>query len=622
VFGNQRIINIEFVLHGNSTTRSASRDTIAGKFDLTDNSATEKTLIAQDTEDSNKQYQLDGVSLGFDWALPKITAGVAVADPKWKSVTQNSTTWTNPGDGGTLAITPGGNVETLPTIELTPTGARGGDGQLYKRFVKLINPNTFPLGEHGWNLANSEAANGLDTGALVAAGKMQADGDDLQVFIDGQSSNRWLQDMNTTSTEIWSRVSLAGGKTFTLGENISSVGAVTTLQFQDTPTNKNRLSKQKSSSQVLIGSEYYTYTGINTAERKLTGVTRAVFGSSAASHAIADTVTWIEHQIFITYGDATATDPNSEDADDLKPMFLLTSENDRLDFDEFQTDAGSRIDEWINSISVRRPIGRTILSGPTEMTLYTGVHNSTSNLPQWADPATYMGAAVQTVLDGDEYLRTGGDLWWQFSHPCKIDQVTMTGEKFNTSSGDWLGRVRLLYSDDGENWNIKFTEDAPTTTTTWESIDNTAAQALGGSYRHVALLAGGGQAGGSTQHRALVEYSDAEISLDSTLVPTVAIGAEQGSQYEFKSNLQNTFTGDTIFINGLTIDTNDTVIIDSENRDAYLSSDNTKVREYLDFDTIRTKWITLSAGTANTLQFNDTGTGNVTIVVKYNDRNN
>jgi hypothetical protein len=256
------------------------------------------------------------------------------------------------------------------------------------------------------------------------------------------------------------------------------------------------------------------------------------------------------------------------------------------------------------------------------MTLYTGVHNSTSNLPQWADPATYMGAAVQTVLDGDEYLRTAGDLWWQFSHPCKIDQVTMTGEKFNTNSGDWLGGVQLLFSDDGENWNVKFTEDAPTTTTTWESIDNTAAQVLGASYNHIALLTRGGQAGGSTQHRALVEYSDAEVSLDATLVPTVAIGAEIGSQYELKGNIQNTGTGDTIFFNGLTLDINDTVIVDAENRDAYLSSDNTKVREYLDFDTIRTDWITLLGGTSNTLQYNDTGTGNVTVVVKYNDRNN
>jgi hypothetical protein len=620
VFGEVRYISIKAEFDGNDST---NRDILAGVFDSTDLSGTEKRLILRDNDDSDKQWYLDAISLGSEWTKNLMTFVLAVRDPKLKSVTENSDSWVNPASGTTNAITPGGNVFTLPTIEITPTGARSGTGQLYKRFVEVTNPNTFPLGEHAWNLANSEASNGLDTAALVAAVKMQADGDDLHVLLNGLSVNRWLQDMNTTSTEIWIRLNLGAGKTMTLGTAINNVDDITEVDLEDTRANRRTLRQMPTASQFKINSEYFTYTGVDIPNMRFTGVTRAVFGSSKAAHSVTDTITWIEHQIFITYGDTAAISPNSPDADDFKPMFLLTSENDRLDYDDFQTEDGTRADEWNNDIVIRKPVGREVQSGPGEVTLYTAVHNA-SNEPTWADPASYMGAAIQSVLDGNSYVRTVANIWWKFYHPCGIDSITPTGQKFAVDKTDWLGAVRLLYSADGENWNIKTTEVAPTVDATWQNLTQiTGALALGATYDHVALLTRGGQDGGATSgDRALIEYSDVEISLDSTKIPSVSIGSEISSQYEIKATIENQTTGDKIYINNLVVDINDTVVIDCENRDIYVQSTNKRVRESFDTDTIRDDWITLLGGEANTLQYVDVGTGNITIVTKYHDRNN
>lgn len=54
-----------------------------------------------------------------------------------------------------------------------------------------------------------EISGGLDTAALVAAGKMQADGSDLVVRVEGKEVSRWLAGMNTPSTKVWINLHLS-----------------------------------------------------------------------------------------------------------------------------------------------------------------------------------------------------------------------------------------------------------------------------------------------------------------------------------------------------------------------------------------------------------------------------
>lgn len=608
---------------GGSVTTHLS--TLKQYFDATDNSGTEQTLVAIDEDNANKQYQVSAIVAGFDWVYPVAQITLAVADQVWKSVDQNTDSWGLTATGGTNLINIPTNKMTLPTYEITPTGARSGTGQGFKRFVKVVNPNTdFGLGEHAWNLANSEASNGLDTATIIAAGNMQSDGSDLWVFVDGKKVNRWLQDIDTASTEIWIRLRLKRGITLTLGTAIAGTGAITTMDFERTPANEEAFSRLPDSSQVQIGSEKFTWSGKNASRLRLTGVTRSVFGSSAGAHSVADTVTWIQHQIWLVYGDSAAIAPNTPDADDLKPMFDLTSENDRLNFSNFATLAGSRADEWKSSLSLRKPVGRAMMSSPNDVTLYTDQAGTVNAVPKWTDPVNYMGGAIASVLDGAEYVRTAAELWWKFSHKCGMGTVTATGMKYVGGTADWINHVEMLYSADGENWNVQCSEAVPAADATWENLSTSgSAQAFGGIYNHVALFMRGGVPGGSSQHRVMIEYSSVEVKLDSTQVPTVAIGSEISGQYEFKNaELANNTTGKSIYIRNLVMDIDDTLVIDCENRKVYLNSDPaTPLREVLFTDDIRGDWLALQPGD-NTLQWNDTGTGNVTVATKYYDRAN
>ena len=112
------------------------------------------------------------------------------------------------------------------------------------------------------------------------------------------------------------------------------------------------------------------YTGRNTTTKTFTGVTRASRGTTAAAHDAADAVTWVQHEIWIEYGDATlaAIVPDN----DYKPMFVLTSSNTSWDYDEFYdlVSGASRMQS--------RRTGRRTPSG-TGSNVYGGNQNTTDD---------------------------------------------------------------------------------------------------------------------------------------------------------------------------------------------------------------------------------------------------
>lgn len=610
-------------------TPFTKRDLLAGIFDSTDYSGTAKTLIVSDDEDSDKQWKIDCIVLGFEW--DKTDQGTYAADitlvtldDTWEETSETSDVWNITASGQTNSITPSGNKDILPLFEIKPTGARSGAGMGYRSFVQVTNPMSRRF--RGFiNIANSEASNGLDTSTLVGAGKMQADGDDLRVRVDGERRDRYLQDMNTASTEIWIRLGLKPKILPTLGTAIAGAGAITTIDFEDTPANVKRIGRMPERGQVVIASEYFTYTGKDEDELQLTGVKRSAFGSSAAAHSVADVITWIQHRIWLVYGDTSATAPNSPDASDLQHVFRGDSENDRLDFDEFMTEAKGRGDEWYSQINFREPAGNTATGEPGETTLFTGSAEANSNIPVWADPATFLGQQLRPVRVGDEYVKTAATLLWHFYHEAGMDTVTVTGRKFATSTSYWP-RVELWYSKNGTDWEVLWTEAAPGSASTWADFSagiNGVAKALGDTYRHIALVMKGSMPAGTSEQRALVEYSDVVVDLDTTNVPAVSIGAEQGSQYELKNvTLSNDTTGESLRLKRLTITLNQSLVIDCATRQVYLLEDNVILRRYQFTDVIRGRWITLRGDTANVLSFTDVGTGNLTITTKYTGRNN
>lgn len=125
---------------------------------------TPKQLIIKDTDDSDKQYSIyatpRSISPLIGMKAVKIT--LARKDPVWKSVSQNSATWTITASADDTAITNNGNIEAYPLLHFKPTSYPPG-GWAYASKVLAI-PNSL----YAWNSRHLEIFGGLDTAALVA----------------------------------------------------------------------------------------------------------------------------------------------------------------------------------------------------------------------------------------------------------------------------------------------------------------------------------------------------------------------------------------------------------------------------------------------------------------------
>ena len=643
VSGKMRRLEIQTRPDDQITQPLVDRDTIARIFDATDYTGTLKTLVAVDGDANN--WELECIVIDFRWAEKNkgenvATIQLAVPDPVWKASSQSSKAEAVTSSGQTWDLTTGvsgGNVATVPIFEIKPTGARGGTGMAYRRFVEVTNPlNTHQRG--ALNIANSESGNGLDT-ATLTTGKMQTSGDDLWVKVNGRKRYRWLQGMDTANTEIWVRLHLSPKITATLGTEIAATGDISTIDFEDTPANVIALEDLPDKGQVKIDNEYLKYEDKDPLTLQLKNIKRDVFGSSKALHTVGDTITWIEHRIWIVYGDTDAVSPNDTGADAVQPMFQHDSENDRHDYDfdtgigggGFVTEDGARSKEWYGEVKFLRPAGAQATGAVDETILYVGSAEGNNDIPINTDTSrnygTYLGQQLAPVEEGDDFLRTRAQLWWKMFNPAGFDVVTVTGRKFVSDSGNWP-KVELKYSKDGVLWETKWVEEAATSTG-WQDLSTDVVQGIAHTlststqFKHVALVMRGVMPGGTTQKKAMVEYTAVELSLATARVPSVSIGAELSTEYELKNVvLQNDTTGESISIKNLVMTIDDTLVIDCENRETYLLEDETNKRQYIDTDVIRGRWLYLQGGVQNTMSYTDVGTGNVSVTTKWNDRNN
>jgi hypothetical protein len=204
---------------------------------------TDRILKFKDTSDGDRQWQITVKGLGVEDPVKKlvfvnVSCSSAVLITK---DTETETTWAITASGQTQAFTIDlGNEEVYPVYDIQPTAARGY-GQRFRYFVTTYNYTR--QGANGYHIDITNG--GLNTAAIV---KVLA--------------------TNTTSTMAGITASVpANGGTLT---NLASTAAL------------------PASGLVIYDSEQIRYTG-KTATT-LTGITRAVGGTTAASHANPTTV--------------------------------------------------------------------------------------------------------------------------------------------------------------------------------------------------------------------------------------------------------------------------------------------------------------------------------------------
>jgi len=567
-------------------------DLEAGLLELFDpDDETPKRLVVTDDDGSRERYVMclceslqpakDG--RGFSERLFVATM-VVDGDVKWRAVTEDSETWNITASGDTTVVTNGGDADALPVLTIEPTSAKPG-AYAYRRWVPVRNRISTALWAYPYELTNG----GLDTAALVTAGKVQADGDDFRVTVDGWEVGRWFGTgayaFNQAATKVWVGLNLAAAKEFTLKTAIASTGDVDTIEVNED------ISGMPSSGIVLIDNEAFTYTSKNNTNRTFNNVTRAAKGTSMAAHTAGADVFWIQHDIWILYGNAAATAPVVND--NYKPVFSLASSNTSWDYDEFGEDDGLRRGAWSAST----------YSGDLSK-IYTANHIAD------ADPWEEMGAWSM----GD----TIEEAVWKLYNPCRITAVNFqNGEKYAGHKEYWQASTGILSSADGSTWTLEYAIPAPSADATWEAWSRNEAIA-GGGREYVAMKLRTELTAPLVNTMAL-EVADVTVTLDSTRTPTTEfVGSESGA-YDLACTIENQATGDSLSL-GYTMKVNQELELDTEAKTVILLDDGSNQFQALTLNGgARRDWLPLQPGN-NTLEFTDVGTGDVTITIDWRKR--
>lgn len=563
-------------------------ETLGAWMDETDQNQYE--LLGEDLNDSNKQYYVMATVTKITGTAGSIIRVVSfyIQNPVWLSKTLNSSTLAVVASGNSIAPVAGGCRPTRPILTVTPTTAAASDYS-YKRFVIIRNPTASKLTKYPLDVTGG----GINTAALVSAGKMLASGNDWRLIIDSTEVARWLGNMNANPSTMWTNIDFSPAITFILSAVVASSGTAD-IAIKKTTAAIAAIKLLPAGSIIQIGNELIQIGVPNVTAMKLPVVTRGAKGTTAAAHSIGDSAYWIEHDIWMMYGNAAAEAPDQTDAE--KPLIDLdTSTNTSWVYSAFTEATGLRAGAWAASV---------ITTTGKESEIYTATQDAN------ADPATAMGMSIKAYLKSNRWQAEKAEIQWLFSNPMGITSVSLAGNKYSITT-TWPS-VASLQSAIKDSWTTKWTETIPATLSSWTAWTH-ANQAITTTHQNVRLVLKGTQPA-SDSAQASFEATSATVVL--TQGPAITLFAE-ASNYPMACTISNSTTGESISL-VLPMILNKSVIIDTEARTVVFDGQN--VRNALTLSSIRVEWLKFVVG-ANTIVFTQTGTGYVTLKIEWRDRN-
>lgn len=530
----------------------------------------------------------------------------------------------------TLSVANAGTAATpAAVITLQPTAAKdAADGQLYARAITVINRSERPLVNWPVDLCDTDRASGAggwDHAAEVTASRSQADGDDVEVYVNGRRVNRWFGadadtgGVNTATTAVWVNLDMPPVRKWTLRADITD--AATTAYVKE-----DLVGMPATPFYAAFDDGTNTETVRVTAVAAATGaltIVRAQRGMSAVAWQAAEYLYWTPILVELVYGGTSLATPTYID-DDYKPIMIADTTN------------RSTNDRWYHSSSFqetrsaadtqdRKPRGgswRTRMGGEIDRDakgpggdgdMYVRYIPRTATLSTDSATATRMNLAYRSAG-----AKAGHPIMdrWDFDSPIGIDQVTHTTVTTTLDSapgGDREADWEMWAIDADGNEELLASHDG--TTTTAEALTPSANAYVIScriapfdpkvDYTTVDITAGEPtDADGWTTDSVIISFdSDEELVL--------AWGARRDI-YQFgrpdaPATLANS-DGDTLSIYGLVVDLNDTVDIDVEART--VTVDDGTGRAHL----VSGDWPWLPAGT-NNLTYTETGIGTVEIGV-------
>lgn len=570
---------------------NTARELMKQYFDITDRQR--HTLVAEDQNDSNKQYYLTGLVQRIAQEGNNVNSffvTLQVEYPYWQLVTASVDSWDITASGDSDTITNAGNIDVPPVFTITPTTTKT-TGLKYRRYVTIYN-NMDKAFAAPLDITNG----GLDVQTLIDANKMRADGYDFRVWEDGAYKDRWLSGMDSDSdpAKCWTNENLQTRHEGAAGAAFDSDD--TTLSFAVSKANLQflRSLKMTYNKTLLIDSEILVYadSDIDTVQYQVANISRGQKGTTATAHTIGATVRHLEHDPWIMYGDSDAGAPDVDD--DYKPIFDLTSTNAAWAYTNYYDVTVARPGAWKGEvISTKTGLSYTFTDSDNTFT----------------DPSNVLGLAMMGAADF-QVANEAGTLDWIFSHPCGVTDIAYSASLYNTSS--WTAVVGLQYLQATAAWFTAQNEAEPAVALTWEDVGPRSVS-LGGTYETIRFVIDG-QLDSVVSEKAMAQFYGVTCSFDSDNLPTVSVGSEQSINF-FEIKLTNNATGEYIKVT-TPCPVNTSLTVDCANKRAYLA-DGTPVTVVLSSE--RVDWLNLVPG-ANPLQWDDTGTVAVHVNISHRDR--
>lgn len=486
-----------------------------------------------------------------------------------------------------------GDLEAYPIIKVTPIQDNASQWGK-KRFLRIrwnaeLSARNYPV----------DVLDQYATSALVSAGDMQANGDDLRIVVDDVLVDFWLVNPNTVATEAWVNLDFDIYPDLTLKTGFADVDSVTELAVNED------ISAFPESGIVVITDEIFSYTGRNLSQRKFTGVTRATRGSSAATHVADDTVWLCQHDIWMLYDNPSAAAHVPDDRH--KPVFdLSSSTNATWDYNEFgEPRISQRAARWTF----------TEVEGATEhIGYYTGSQVT------YVSPATHLGILMSRLYSVSNLAR------WYLTNPCGIEQAQFSGEKFADHVGHFNAGIQMWNHGPAGPLRAGNLISAPASDSTWESYNETLSDPHEFSWdppytelQFELWTAAGSTPADPSSTEVRVDASDVTLTLRSDLVPTFQVMPEINN-YTLQATIRNETTGDEIRLD-MEIELNDTVIIDTDTKTVTLESDGRSLYRGLSLpgDSARREWLPLAQGD-NTITYTETGVVEVEVEFEWERR--
>lgn len=471
----------------------------------------------------------------------------------------------------------------MPSFKLHSTELDGAKTYLYRIdiFVVWKGPatNQYPINiKPGW-----------DTTVPIPA-KMQADGDDLRVWVDGVETKRWIAGINTATTEVWINLNFKQSVSSDLAVAAGTGDELFLDDVIDFPNSGMAYIDNGANQEVVA------WSGKDLINNSLTGVKRGLRATAAFNHAINVTIWWMEHDVVIVYGDATATAPNADE--EFKPMFGLgLSTNAVWQYTNYfgvDYSAFTRTFFWQWVV-----IKEYILGATTYPERWTANHFTN------ASPWTEMG---QSNRDSGTVANVESEGMWRFFHPLGITNLIFQGaEKYSGFGVNMEGSVDK--SIDGIDWTAVYNIAniaVPGVWENWAGLPRTVV--IGEKWARVF----GTSSGDTTMG---LEVNDVDVTI--TDAPEVFDEGER-LNYQIDLFIENAATGDLLKVYG-NLYASTAVIIDTHTREVIMGDTGLRQNGLVTVYSEGLEWFKLMRG-PNEITYATVAPGQVDVSVWWERR--